>query len=269
MPWAAALIPIATSAAGAIAGAIPKQSGTGPLSGAGPLESMGTNAQASAFGDLQSFLKSGPGQQDIADYTKLLQQARDTGIYPTETMINKAQNQAGSIFAPQQTALNQNFQQQRYTANQQALRAGRDINDPSVVGMLGRSQALQQQQLNSQQGAYATQLANQQAQGQLDIAGMLANQAFSNRQALFGMGNQLATQGWQQRFNEAPKYSGGGAGEALSGGLAGFGAGAKAYSSFYQPSYSNYSGLGGNGTDNINPFDNVLDNPYSGNRRGY
>lgn len=221
------------SAAGAVAGAIPKggSSGPGNMGQPGQLEQQGINVQNDTLKQLQELLSKGASIDDVAKFTNQLRQARETGLVPQQADIQQANQYAAGIYAPQQAALQQSFQEQRLMANQQAARMGRDINDPTLQGTFGVGLAKQQQQLNAQQFGFGTQTAMDIAKSKLGFGEMLSNQASQNRQLLFGLGNTIANQGFQQRLamSGQQQSQGGGFGGFLEGGLAGFGAAAKMY----------------------------------------
>jgi len=221
MAWAA----IAAAAAGTIGGAIaggantPGQSTRGDAlsqtqlqdinvlnRGRSNLEAQAVQSQEDVFGQIGQLTAAGPGQSDITaglqaqqGYGNLLQQQLGMGGMPSQQQIGAGQDYAQSIFAPQQVALNQQFNQQRIEQQRLAARLGRRMNDPVLANKMAFSQGQLQQQLSSQQGAFAAQTAMSLPERQAMLAeklanvrGGLASQALQNRVALLSMGQQLA-----------------------------------------------------------------------------
>lgn len=258
MPWAA----LAAAAVGAVAGG-QKDAATSYEEGAttrglrlqdfstlgqgqSGLEKNTYESQISQFADLQKLLGLGPGANEVARNTQFqnqyggqLQQLLNRAINPNQ---QENFNTAKQYFAPQQTALDQQFEQQGIESNRLAARLGRGGNDPILRNKLSQERTRQQTMLNSQIGAFGQQLPAFQADQIMGIGGALSNlrgglatQAMNNRAALLSMGQQLAASERQYRINTAQQYgssyshgeqlSGGGLKGALQGGLAGFGAG--------------------------------------------
>lgn len=169
------------------------------------------------YGTAQNFQAAGPGQQQISDaltgaygYQNLLSQFANNGGLPTQQQQQASQNFAQSMFAPQQTALQQSFIQQNQQGARLAAALGRSGADPVLQAKLGISQTQQQAQLNAQQGAFAQQTAMNMPQQQMQFANQLygvqqnlASQAFQNQQALMQMGNQLNNSERQYRLSTA------------------------------------------------------------------
>lgn len=212
------------------------------------LEKTGYEANVTGFADLQKLLGMGPGANEVQTNT----QYQNTFAGQLQDMLQKLNNptaadtaanyaKAQQLFAPQQTALNQQFQDQNVASNRLSARLGRAGNDPIMRNKLAQEQTRQQTMLNSQIGSYGQQLPQEQANNLLNIGGNLSNlraglatQAFTNRQTLMGMGSQLMNSERQYRINTGQQVgnqyqhgeglSGGGLKGAVSGATSAFGA---------------------------------------------
>lgn len=182
------------------------------------------------------------GRQATLDYANLLQ---NQDILPSQQDISSSNQFAQNIFAPQQTALNQLFQDQVTQSNRNAARMGRSINDPILANKLAQEQARQTALLQANQGSYASQLALQLPSQRLNNAMNRANalqglstQALNNRLQILGLGQQLGQAERNFRLQTSQQYgnntqtSGGGLGGAIAGGLGGAGAGFQIASGF-------------------------------------
>lgn len=181
------------------------------------LEAAAYAGQLGQFNDLQNLLKFGPGQSEIQANTEFqnsfadqLQQLLRQSLNPTSSEISNNYSQAQQLFAPQQTALTQQFQDQNVASNRLAARLGRPGNDPILRNKLAQEQTRQQTMLNSQIGSYGMQLPELRGQQAMNLGGALSNlrsglasQALQNRQTLLGMGSQLAEQERAYRLNTA------------------------------------------------------------------
>lgn len=232
MGWAA----IAAAAAGAIGGGIaggsthPGESTRGDTTtsinlqdinklnkGRSNLEASAVKSQEDLFSQLSQLTAAGPGQADVTSgleaqqgFGNILQQQLGLGGLPSQGQVLAGQQYAQSIFAPQQVALQQQFNQERINQGRLAARLGRRANDPVLANKLAFSQGQLQQQLQAQQGAFASQTAMNLPQQQAMLAerlaqvrGGLASQALQNRVALLTMGNQLAASERQYRIQTA------------------------------------------------------------------
>lgn len=216
----------------AIAGAAGLASGIGGLiggAGGGKNLTAGERAQLQTLSDFQGAVNAGPGTADISagaqakrDFAASLQQAQQQGLGPTQQDIQGAQDLSGRLFRQQEVGLEQNFLQQQQGFAQQAALQGRNPLDPVFRNKLAQEQTRQQQQLQAQQGEFATMFAQQQPGQRLslqkqraDVLGGLATQALANRQALASMGQSAA--GIQPQGSGAGGVLGG-----LAGGLQGF-----------------------------------------------
>jgi hypothetical protein len=221
--------------------------------GASGLENAGYSGQLSAYNQLSNLISQGPGASAITDansaanqYSSLLSQFINNSGLPTAQQTTAAQGYAQSIFAPQQTALQQAFITQGQNAARSAAAMGRSGADPALMAKLGISETQQQALLNSQQGAFAAQTAMSMPQQQLDMASALygvksnlASQAMNNRANLLALGNQLTNSERNYRLQTASRTntssgsqsssSGGGLAGAINGGIAGIGSGIKAF----------------------------------------
>lgn len=235
---------------GGVAGAIPKTSSSSNTSGVNlnpdsALQTQSGNTVSQGLTDLTADVNAGPGTQDVAngsqasrDLGDLLKQYQNGGNMPTASDFSMGSNLATRAFAPQQTAMNQNFELQRQQFSQQASMMGRSSLDPVMRNKMNVDQTNQNAMLQSQMGAFGNNFAMNQPGQRLNFAsqranvlGGLASQAMSNRQALVGLGSniqagernyQLAT---SQHYSNGSTTSGGGVGGALSGALGGAGAG--------------------------------------------
>lgn len=216
-------------------------------------EKQGGAAAGSALTDFSKLINSGPGQQDVTAGTdasrslaQMLQQFSQGGFMPNQQDYGYAQTMANSVFAPQRTALAQNFQDATMHGNRAAARMGRAGNDPILLNKLLQEHTRQQGMLDSEQTSYMAQRADQMpgqrlgyAQQYAQVQGGLASQALANRQALFAMGSQLRQN--EQNFRigsastEATSSSGGGLGGMIKGALGGIGMGASVAGAFKSP----------------------------------
>lgn len=208
---------------------------------AGALENQAGGISGDMLTQLQSLLGQGPGEDAVKqgvqgqqDFISQLQQALSSGGMPTQQDVTQSGQFAQQVFAPQQLAMQQQFQDQGTNAARQAAQLGRNVSDPILQAKLAQEQTRQSSMLNSQMGSFAAQQAQQLPFQRLNLGSQLmqaksslANQAFANRQALLQLGQ--AVQGQQQNFrvNTASRTetSGGGASGALAGGMAGLGMG--------------------------------------------
>jgi len=208
----------------------------------------GAGGLLSQFQGIQGLLGQGPGGQDVAAATSAqrqlaeqFRQASLTGGLPGQADISAAQGISQQLFAPQQLALQQSFEDQRTRAAQEAVRLGRPTTDPVLANLLARTQGRQTSLLGAQQGAQSQQIALglpfqrlQLAQQGAGILGGLGSQAFQNRASVLGLGSGLLGAERQFRLQgaETRQTSGGGLGGAISGALGGIGAGLGAASLF-------------------------------------
>lgn len=223
--------------------------------GRSELEALGYNAQVSNFQDLMKLLQFGPGQSEIQANTQYqnqfanqLQGLLGRSLNPTQANIQEDYGVSQQLFAPQQVALNQQFQDQATASNRLAARLGRAGNDPVLRNKLMQEQTRQQSMLNAEIGSYARQLPDIQATRALNLGGALsqirgglASQALQNRQTLLSLGNELANSERNYRLqaagrygtreSDSAQYSGGGIKGALQGGAQGYFGG---FSSFAQ-----------------------------------
>ena len=209
------------------------------------LEASATSASEGLFSSLNQLTAAGPGMSDVQaglsaqqGYGNVLQQQLSQGGLPSQAQIGAGQQYAQSIFAPQQVMLQQQFNQERVNQQRLAARLGRRTNDPVLANKMAFSQGQLQQQLQAQQGAFASQTAMSLPEKQAAMAerlaqvrGGLATQALQNRTSLLTMGQQLAASERQYRIATARHKatsskkgsSGGGEGGMLSGVMGGIG----------------------------------------------
>ena len=209
------------------------------------LEKQGGQVAGQGLTQFGNLINMGPGQQDISaglsssrSLADMLAQFSQGGFIPNQQQMTSANDMARAMYAPQQTALNQRFQDQSTMFNRRAAAMGRSPNDPVLLNKLLQEQTRQQQSLDSEMGAYGMQQAWQLPQQQLQFAQQLAqvnnglaSQAMANRQALVSMGAQLRQQEQSFRAGTASREmttgSGGGWSDILGGALGGMGMGAK------------------------------------------
>lgn len=217
------------------------------------LEESAYNQQVSSFADLSKLIGLGPGANEVSANTQFqnnfadqLQQLLGQISNPTQTNIAQNYSEAQQLFAPEQTALNQQFQDQNVASNRLSARLGRAGNDPILRNKLAQEQTRQQTMLNSQVGSYSRQLPQIKGQQVLELGGQLSNlrqglasQALQNRQTLLAMGNELSNSERNYRLQTAghsgntytttEKWGGGDTRGFLEGGMAGFGQGMKMF----------------------------------------
>ncbi len=286
MPWVA----LAVGAAGALAGSMGSRGSSSGSSnessgvnlrdfgalnqGQSGLENQAYNQQVSSFADLSKLVGNGPGGQEVTANNQFQFQYGNQ----LQGLLNKAANPnqqenfatAQQYFAPQQTALNQQFQQQGIESNRLAARLGRAGNDPVLNNKLAQEKTRQQTMLNSEIGAFGQQLPAFQANQIMGIGNQLSNlrqglatQAMNNRQTLLSMGNQLASSERNYRLQTADRFgsnsstgstqSGGGLGGAITGGIAGFGAGMGMMGTQNSSAVTPYTGTSNNGKMGSSP----------------
>jgi hypothetical protein len=213
------------------------------------------------YRDLAGFVAKGPGEADITagldaqrGLAGMLEELRKSGGLPGQEDINQANTTAGGLFNARRTALSQSFQDQNTEAERLAARLGRSTNDPILQAKLRTGFMRQQDSLQAEQSDYANQLAlslpNQRlnyASSRADVLGGLASQAFQNRAAILSLGSQLggAERAWRAQsgtqVSNGSQSSGGGLAGALTGGIAGLGAGLDIASKFGAGSTSPFS----------------------------
>lgn len=232
------------------------------------LEENAYNNQVSSFTDLSNLIGAGPGLNEVQannqfqnSYANQLQQLMQNIANP-----NQQQNfsTAQQYFAPQQTALNQQFEQQGIASNRLAARLGRAGNDPILRNKLAQEQTRQQTALNSQIGAFGQQLPSMQAQQIMGVGnalsnlrGGLATQAMNNRSTLLNMGQQLTQAERNYRLQTAQQMGGsssvtdtskgGGPGGMLGGVLSGAGSLGGTFGQVFSGLGSSIGGLFGAG----------------------
>jgi hypothetical protein len=220
--------------------------------------SQGMAQMQNAFSNYQS-VAGGPfadqafsAQNGLAG---LYSQYQQTGGLPTGTDLQASNQFATQQFQPQRVAMQQAFEDQIRQANQQAALAGRSQNDPILRAKLAQEQTRQMQQLEAQQGALAGQTAFglsdrrlQYAEGRANVLTGQLQQRLGMAQNIFGFGQQLQQaelaplqlQGQLEAAKLDPQAKigmynaaeGGSFSNALKGGIAGLGAGMKAFSYF-------------------------------------
>ena len=159
---------------------------------------------AGDYSGLRDLYAQGPGSSDVqAGYdannslANMLQSYSQGGYMPNQGQIDTANSYAKSQFGAQQASLNNMFSNQQLQANQASARLGRSGNDPVIRNMLARTQGQQHGVLDAQQGAFASQYAQNMPLQNLHFAnqfaqvrGGLATQALANKHALLGLSQQ-------------------------------------------------------------------------------
>lgn len=170
---------------------------------------------------------------DIMNFRKVVNQYLKSGG-PSEQDISGAQRFTQDIFAPQQVAMRQAFEQQAQQNNRLATRLGRSADDPILAAKLAQEQTRQLQQLESQKTAFSAQNAEDRMGRQLSLSELLRNQALQNRQMIAGFGQTHASIGASVAgaSGTASQVQVGNFGTALAGALGGAGAGASIASGF-------------------------------------
>lgn len=180
---------------------------------------------------------------------------------PSPERIAAAEQFSNAIFAPSETALNQNLEDQRVKAANLAARQGRSLSDPILAAKLAQVQIREQANIDAQKRSLAAQEAInaplRQAQAAATGLNQLSQQAIQNRSALFNMGNSFVQSERRFRIQQAKQIgqnqtqssgtSGGGFKGAVGGGLSGLGAGfriANAAGFNQQTQFSPYGGGG-------------------------
>jgi hypothetical protein len=173
---------------------------------AGEDEKKARQLSLDALTSLDARLKSLESSPVLSNLDKLMQ---EMGGAPTAERINQANSLADSVYAPQQTALNQSFQDQTQAFANRAAQMGRSSSDPILAAKLAQEQVRQQAMLSAQKGSFATQEAingpARQFQNQLGALGGLSQQAIQNRQAVFSLGSDFANTQMQYRLATATR----------------------------------------------------------------
>lgn len=201
----------------------------------------GEQAVLQNLSSLQNYTNLGPGASDVTagvnsqrSLADMLQSYSKGGFLPGQEDFATANQFASSAFAPQQTAINQQFTEQQQRTAQLAAQLGRPVNDPILQAKLSQERAQAQERLGASQSAFVSDFAQKLPQqrlgymGQLaDVRQGLASQAMQNRQALIGIGSNLQQMDNQFRLGSAgvSMQQGGGLQGAIAGGFAGYGAG--------------------------------------------
>lgn len=235
---------------GGLAGYLGDQNSQTNTSGLRPgsLSQLGQMSQADLQRNLEmlgGYTNAGAGMNDISgaassqrSLADLFNQYSQNGGMPTQSQIGQAQGYAQSIFDPQRLALQQSYQTAQTDTGRLAGQLGRSVDDPILNAKLQLGHMQQRQQLESQQGAFGSQMALQMPGRSLEYASQanqlrqqLASQAFSNRYQLAGLGSNIFSnaQNYQlataQHYGDMSQQIGGGWGGALKGFIGGAGGG--------------------------------------------
>lgn len=210
----------AVAGAGAIASAVGAASRPDPffkLGAEGEMEKQGRQSAEQGLAGYRSAMQNEVAQGSGAqlDLANMLKRYSETGAVPSMEDITRSQTYAKSQFAPQETAMRQAFESQLTQANRAAAVSGRGVNDPILRAKLAQEQTRQQATLQAQQGAFASQFAQQQPFQRLGFASDRANTlvqrgqtALSGFQNMALVGSQVQNQGYNQRFQmEQAQYA--------------------------------------------------------------
>lgn len=203
-------------------------------------------AEQSAFnqiGGLESDLSGIRGFTQQDQFAKLIQELI-TG--PSAERIQQSNQLTDQLFAQQQNALNQSFDQQNINFSRRAAQLGRSQSDPILNAKLAQEQIRQQQNLSSAKTSFAAQNAQEGAgrslQGAISGISGLQQNAIQNRQAVFGLGFDFSNSLRNFRVNTATRTrdvsgtstteSGGGMKGAITGAIGGAGFGLNAATAY-------------------------------------
>lgn len=260
-----ALIGGAISAVGAVASAIGGASRPTPKFEMGAEQDFEKQGRLNAEQGLAGYrsamaneVAQGSGAQ--LDLANMLKRYSETGAVPSMEDIARSQTYAQSQFAPQETAMRQAFESQLTQANRAAAVSGRGVNDPLLRAKLAQEQTRQQATLQAQQGAFASQFAQQQPFQRLGFASDRANTLVQRGQTALGnfgtmaqLGLGAQQQGYGQRYDMAStrymeQANTRSEGERMGSMLGGIGAAATSFSGVLdQQAQRMMAGMGGGG----------------------
>lgn len=209
-------------------------------------EQTGYNYMFNAASDLEAYTGAyGPGAGEVKrstqtdnDLAEMFRQYSISGGMPSSSDLAQGNTLAQSVFAPQQTALDQSFRDQNTQFERLAARLGRPTDDPILQAKMRTGFMDQSARLQSEQGSFGTQYAMSlpgqrvnYKQQESAMRGQLASQAFANRTAMLNMGSQIMNNERNWRYQISDKFSnteqqkGGGVGDAITGAMGGIGQG--------------------------------------------
>lgn len=220
------------------------QTSTMQVAPAGAQETAAKDTAFNSIGSLDERLKQLESSPVLSNLDKLMQ---ELGQAPSADRIAQSNSFANNVFAPQQTALNQSFEDQTRAFSNRAAQMGRSGSDPILAAKLAQEQVRQQAQLSAEKGSFAAQESinapQRQFSNQLSALGGLSQQAIQNRQAVFSLGSQFANSEMNFRLasagrtttgtNNTEQSSGGGFKGLVTGALGGAGAGASMGNSIF------------------------------------
>lgn len=217
-----------------------------------PDTELGRTASAGALSDyrsLQELVNAGAPAGRAAQagsveaskgLTEMLAAYAKGGFLPSEADLGTSSQFARDIFAAQQTALDQGFEDEQTRMQRLAAQLGRPVNDPILQAKYAQEKLRQQQTLEAQKTGFVAQEARNLPlqrlafQGQLaDVQSQLASQALQNRMALLNVGSQLQANerdfrlGTATRRGEQNTYQPGGLQGALTGAVGGMALGSQ------------------------------------------
>jgi len=245
---------------GAVAGSFGKRSRSSvQLAPESALEREAGKTAQDQLSQLSNLTNLGPGSQDVTsgleaqrNLAQLLSNYSQGGYMPQDNDFISAQRLGAQLFQPQQLQLQQQFMDDDEQIARVAARMGRDPNDPVLRNQLQQQRNRLMSQFGAQQNAFIAEQAQNMpmqrlgfAQQLAQVRGGLASQAMANREALLRMGQGIRQSEQNFRMGTASRtvQEGGGLAGAISGGLAGLGAGMQA-----APGLSSlFSGFGSSG----------------------
>jgi len=237
---------VAGLGAGAVSGAMGKRredSSGITLSAASDTETGALGLQNRGMAGLEDLTNAGPGLSDVQNatsagrsFSSMLEEYSRTGGIPTADDISTGNNLAGGLFNQRRTQLEQNFNDQNTEASRLAARLGRGVDDPIIQAKLRTGFMKDQALLDAEQSDYGNTIAMNlpgarlgYAQQNVGLLDSMAAKAFSNRAAITALGSNIVNSERNFRLQTGERWGksqqGGGLGDALTGGIAGLGAG--------------------------------------------
>jgi len=192
------------------------------------------------FLDIAQFASVGPGQADVEaglqsqrDFAAILGQLGETGFQASAEDISASRRLGGTLFQPQQLALQQALAQAEIDTTRQAALLGREADDPILRAKLAQQRVTGSTQIAAQRAAFEEgelfrrprERFGLQAQ-RVGVLQDLSQQAFANRQLVVSLGQSLlqGERGFQLGRAGQIQTSGGGTKGAIAGFFGGLGA---------------------------------------------
>lgn len=230
MGWVA----LAGAAVGAIAGSQPKRSSSSSTSSinVGADTELGTRSSSGLLTDYDALRQTVDsqalsGKRAESDWIAMLESFSKGGFLPSEADIGTTNQFARDIFAGQQTALDQGFEDEQTRMQRLAAQLGRPINDPILQAKFAQEKTRQQQMLEAQKTGFVAQEARNLPLMRAQFQEQLANRAVNNRMTLLNLGSQLQAgeRNWRlataSRSGTQTVLEGGGLQGALTGAIGG------------------------------------------------